>query len=230
MCRRSRGTAAAGSARWLRPVHVVVRGHHTDDPVGAVAEVEHERDVERDEVAEPGRIEPTRRVREADLARGAGHVRPPRVDGPVGEPEVGGQVAEQVEGQRRRPQEFRPQALVIEALVRFDGGRARPRRVACGGGEEGRAGVARVLEREATPGRTGRRAFTRDDRLRADRVPVRLAPLRLVVAQPPTEVGHLGPPRHAVDLLPAVRGFEVFPGRCVSHGLRGTRGRVARAA
>jgi len=35
----------------------VVRGHDGDDPLGAVAEIEHERDVERDEVAEPGRIE-----------------------------------------------------------------------------------------------------------------------------------------------------------------------------
>ena len=147
--------------RWLPPVHLVVRGHDADDPLCPVPEIEHERDVERDEVAEPGRIEPPRRVREADVAHGARHVGPPRVDGPVGEPEVGRQVAEQVEGQRRRPQELRPQSLVIEALVRFDDGRASLGRLVCGGGEEGRAGVAGVLEREATPGRTGRLRLSR---------------------------------------------------------------------
>ena len=57
---------------------------------------------------------------EADVGDGAGRVRPPGVDGPVGQPEVGGQVAEEVEGHRRRRQEVGPQALVIEALVRLD--------------------------------------------------------------------------------------------------------------
>ena len=62
---------------------------------------------------------------------GAGRVRPPRVDGPVGEREVGGQVAEEIEGQRWRPQELGPQSLVIEALVGLDDGRAGPRRLEC---------------------------------------------------------------------------------------------------
>ena len=51
----------------------MVRGHDADDSLGAVAEVEHERDVELDEVAEPGRIEPPGRMREAD-----GQLRSPR--------------------------------------------------------------------------------------------------------------------------------------------------------
>ena len=115
--------------RCLRLVPLVVLGVDADDPLRAVAEVEHERNVERDEVAEVGRIEPPGRVREADVAHGAGRVRPPGVDGPVGEREVGGQVAEQVEGHRRRRQEVGPQSLVIEALVRFRDGRSGPRRV-----------------------------------------------------------------------------------------------------
>ncbi len=84
--------------RRLRPVHLLVRGHDAEDPLRAVAEVEHERGVERDEVAEEGRIEPPGRVREADVDDRTGRVGPPGVDGPVGEPEVGGKVAEEVEG------------------------------------------------------------------------------------------------------------------------------------
>ena len=70
-----------------------------------MSDVEHERDIEREEIAEPGRIEPPRRVREADVAHRTGSIRPPGVDGAIGEPEVGGQVAEEVESQRRRPEE-----------------------------------------------------------------------------------------------------------------------------
>jgi hypothetical protein len=76
--------------RRLPPVHVVVGRDHAEDPLGAVAEVEDERDVERDEIAEPRRIEAPWRVREADAHDRSGHVRPPRVDGPVGEREVRG--------------------------------------------------------------------------------------------------------------------------------------------
>ena len=54
--------------RWLPPVDVVVRRDDADDPLRSIAEVENERDVERDEVAEPGRIETPRRMREADGA------------------------------------------------------------------------------------------------------------------------------------------------------------------
>ena len=112
-----------------------------------MSNVEHERDVEREEIAEPGRIEPPRRMREADVAHRAGSIRPPGVDGAIGEPEVGGQVAEEVESQRRRPQEVGPQAPVIEALVRFRDGRRGPRRVECTCGEEVRAGLSGVGER-----------------------------------------------------------------------------------
>src|ERR1700752_3476443 len=143
-------------------------------------------------------------MREADGAHGAGRVRPPCVDGPVGEPQVRGEVTEEVEGQGRRPEELCPQALVIEALVRFDDRGASRRRLVRGGGEEGRARLAGVLEREATPGWPGRRACARDDRLGADRVPVRLPPPRLVETHAWPVVGHLLAPRYAVLGLPAV--------------------------
>ena len=196
----------------------MVLGVDGDDPLRPVAEVEHERRVEGAEAVEVGRVEAAGRVREADVAHGAGRVRPPRVDGAVGQPEVGGQVAEEVEGQRRRPQEVGPQPLVVEALVRLDDGRSRPRRVERAGGEEVRAGLPRVGEREAASDGTYRHAAGfRHDRLRADRVAVRLAPARLVVAQPASERGHLRPPRHPVLGLPAVRGLELLLGESVSH-------------
>src|SRR6266576_1689387 len=59
------------------------------------------------------RIKATRRVREAHVGNAAWCVRPPGVDCPVGEPDVTRQVAEQVEAQRRRPEEVGPQPLVI---------------------------------------------------------------------------------------------------------------------
>jgi hypothetical protein len=127
---------------------LVVFGVDAQDPSRPVAEVEHEREVEGDEVAEVGPIETPRRVREADVAHRAGHVRPPGVDGPAGEPKVGGKVAEEVDGQRRRPEEVGPQSLVIEALVRFRDGRSGPRRVECAGGEEIRARLSGVGQRE----------------------------------------------------------------------------------
>ena len=181
-----------------------------DDPLRPVAEVEHERGVEGAEAVQVGGIEAARRVREADLGDGAGRVRPPGVDGPVGQLEVGGQVAEEVERHRRRPQEVGPQSLVVEALVRLDRGRSRPRRVERAGGEEVRAGLTGVVEREAAADGTRRLSFTRNDRLRSDRVAVRLTPPRLLVAQPPAELGHLRPTRHAVVGFPTVRGLE-FP-------------------
>ena len=152
--------------RRLRSVDVVVPGHETEDPLRAVAELEHERDVERDEVAEPRRIETARRVREADVDDASRHVRPPRVDGPVGEREVVGQVAEEVERQRRRPEELGPQSLVVEALVRFDEGRSRSCSVERVRGDEGRAGFLRVVERETAPdGSRGPGVGSRGNRL-----------------------------------------------------------------
>ena len=148
------------------PVHVVVGGDDADDPLGVVAEIEYERDVPRDEVAEPGRIEPARRVREADLGHSAWRIRPPRVDGAVGEPEVGGQVTEQVEAERRRPQEVGPQPLVIEALVTFDDRRSGLRRVERARGDEVRAGLLGVGEREAAADGSCRRTVgSRCDRM-----------------------------------------------------------------
>src|SRR2546430_13728475 len=84
---------------WLRCLRldpVVVLGLEADDPPGPVAEVEQERPIERAEVPDKGGIEPSRGMLEADLGYRAGRVRPPGVEGPVGEPEVGCQIAEQV--------------------------------------------------------------------------------------------------------------------------------------
>jgi hypothetical protein len=73
------------------------------------------------------------------------------VDGPVCQPEVGGQVAEEVERHRRRGQKVGPESLVIEALVRFDDGGSGPRRVECACGEEVRAGLSGVGELQPAP-------------------------------------------------------------------------------
>src|SRR5919109_1598458 len=166
-------------------------------------------------------------MREANLAHGAGRIGPPGVDGPVGEP----QVAEEVEGHRWRPQEVGPQSLVIEALVRFGDGRSGPGRPERAGGEEGGAGFAGVGEREPTPDRTGSRPFTRDDRLRSNRMALRLAPPRLVVAQTSTEVRHLRSPWDAVVGFPAMRGLELLPRGSLGHvsGFAGSRARAGSA-
>ena len=83
----------------LRPL--VVLGVDGEDAACPVAEVEHERGVERDEVARVGGVEPSGRVREAELAHRAGHVRPPRVHRAIRECEVRGEITEEVEGERR---------------------------------------------------------------------------------------------------------------------------------
>ena len=74
-----------------------------------------------------------------------------RVDGPVGEPEVGSEVAEQVEAQGHRRQEIGPQPLVIEALVTLDQRRSCTHRVKCAWGDEVRAGLSGEGERKAAP-------------------------------------------------------------------------------
>jgi hypothetical protein len=73
------------------------------------------------------------------------------VHGAVRELQVRGQVAEQVDGQRRRPQQVGPQPLVVEALARLDDGRSCFRRRECARRDEVRAGLARVLERQPAP-------------------------------------------------------------------------------
>ena len=173
-----------------------------------VARVEHDRDIERAEAVEERRIESARRMREADFAHGAGRVRPPVVDGPVGLLHVSSQIAEEIEGKRLRRQEVGPQALVIEALMRFDEGRPCPCRTEGIRREQVRAGLVGVGERQTAADRSRRRtARSRCVRLRADGMSVRLAPLRLVVARSSAELGHLRSPRHAVVGFPAVRSL-----------------------
>ena len=130
---RLRGFGISGFARsWYSTSSATI-------PCVPSPRVEHERRSERPEAVQVRRIETARRMREADVAHGAGRVGPPRVDGAVGQPEVAGEVAEEVEGQRRRREEIGPQSLVVEALVRLDGGRPRPHRVERAGGDEVRA-------------------------------------------------------------------------------------------
>jgi hypothetical protein len=197
----------------------VVGRDHAEDPLGTVGEVENERDIESDEVAEPHRIEASRRVRKADVDDRAANVGPPRVDGVVGEPEVGGQVADEVEGHRFRGQQLGPESLVIEALVPFDGGRPGSRRIQCRRGEEGRAGLSRESQGKTTPDESRRTSLrSGGDRVRPDRIPVCFAPLRLVVALPPPELRHRRLPWHVIVRLPAVRGLEHFPRQLLGHG------------
>lgn len=154
---------------------------------------------------------------EADIAHGSRHVRPPGVNGTVGEAEIGGEVPEQVEGHRHRRQEVGPQALMIEALMRLDDCSSS----ACGfegsGGQEVRARFSRIVERQAAPDGSSLATRRRCDGLRSDRVTCGLAPLRLVEAQTPAEVGQLGPPRDVIVRLPAVRSRELLPGERLLH-------------
>jgi len=147
------------------------------------------------------------------------------VDGAVGEREVAGRLAEEVERKRWRPQEVRPQPLMIEALVRLDEGRSRPRRGEGAGGDEVRAGLARVGERQPAPdGRTvppGRGAIGCDP----IGCPFFSRP-RLLLTQPATELGHLRPTRHAVVRFPAVGGLKLPPRRSVTHAFARSRARV----
>ena len=129
-------------------------------------------------------------------------------------------VAEEVEAERRRRQEIGPQALVIEALVTLDERRPRPRRVECLCREEVRAGLLRVVDRQAATDGSRRAVGSRRDRLRTDGVPVGLAPLRLVVAQPAAELGHRRLSRHVVVGFPAVRALELLPRQRRRHAER----------
>src|ERR1700674_80968 len=79
-------------------------------------------------------------------------------------------------------------------------------------GEGIRAGLSRVGEWEAAPHRTPHLASPWGDRLRANGVSMGLTPLRLVVAQPSTEVGQAGSLRYPVLCFPGVRGLELFLG------------------
>ena len=198
-----------GRLRLLVLVALVVLGVDADHRSLAAADVEHERHVEGAEAVEVCGVEAPRRVGEADVAHGAGRVGPPRVHGAVGPREVGGQVAEQVEAQGGRRQEVGPQPLVVEALVGLGDRRARAGGGERAGGEEAGTRVAPVVEREPAADEPDRCARSRHDRLGADRVTVRLAPLRLVVAQPAAVRRHRRSSRHAIVGLPAVRGLEL---------------------
>ena len=210
-------TREVARLRSLRLAPLVVLGRDADDSLRPIVEVEHERRIERAQAVEVRRIEATRRVREAHVGHGARCIRPPGVHGPVGEPEVARQVAEQVEAERRRPEEVGPQPLVIETLVRFRRGRSGPRRLERAGGDEVRPGLAGVVEGKPTSDRPHRFVGLRHDRLRTDRVPVSLAPLRLVEAQRSAELGHRRSPRHVVVRFPAVRSLELLLGNSRGH-------------
>ena len=111
--------------RGLRLGPVVVLRVDRDDTLGSVADVEHERDVERDEVAGVVEVEARRGVGEPNVAHRDPAHPATRCGSHVGELEVGGQIAEQVEGECGRPQQIRPQALPIERLVWFLRGESR---------------------------------------------------------------------------------------------------------
>ena len=199
----------------LRPI--VVLGRDGADAATAVAGVEQERGVEVAEAVQVQRVEAAGRVHEPDVGHRARRVPPPSVHGAVGLPVVDREVAEQVHGERRVPEQVGPKSLVIEALVRLSGRRTNPCRCQGSRRDEVRSGVRRVLERHPASGRTSPRSLPRDDRLRADGVSVRLTPPGLVVARAPTERRHLRAARHVVVVLPAVRGLELFSRDVLSH-------------
>ena len=176
-----------------------------DDPLRAVVEGEHESRSERPEAVQVCRIETTGRMREADGTHDAGRIRPPLLDGAAGEPEIAGEVAEKVEGQRRRREEIGPQSLVVEALVRLDGRCPGLRRVERARTDEVRPGRLPVRERHPAPDESCLATVgPGSDRLRTDGMPVGLTPLRLVVAHPSAERGHLRTPWYVVVAFPAV--------------------------
>src|SRR5215831_6264265 len=143
-------------------------------------------------------------MNEAELPDGAWSVRPPARDEPVRV-----DLAEEVEGQRLRPEQVGPEALMVEALARLDVRRPRP---SCGeraGTDEVGAPLARVVERQPAADESRGLPGLRNDRLRADRVSMCLAPLRLVKAQQTAELCHCRAARNSILRLPAVRRFEL---------------------
>jgi hypothetical protein len=170
------------------------------DVDGDKTAVELEQRVEGAEAVQVGGIEPPRRVREANVDDPARRVRPPGVRGAVGEPEVGREVAEEVERGGRRPQQVGPDALVVDALVRLDDRCAVPHCGVRGRRDEIRAGLARVVERQSAADRSRGLSFRRN-RLRSDRMSLPLAPPCLVKAVAAAELRHL---RTAGDLVLAV--------------------------
>ena len=84
---------------------------------------------------------------EADLHHAPRRIRPPGPHQALGEVEIGGEVAEEVEGERRRPQQVRPEPLPVDALIRLDHRDPLVHGCERGGSEKVRAGVARVVER-----------------------------------------------------------------------------------
>src|SRR5207244_380196 len=95
--------------------------------------------------------------------------------------------------------------------------RSRLHSVERGTGDEVRAGLAGEVERKVAPDKTGWLPFTRLDRLRPDRVALRLPPPLRVEAQPSTELGHLRSPRYPVDRFPAVLCVERLFGEVLTH-------------
>ena len=155
---------------------------------------------------------------EGDVAQRARRIWPPDMDRLIGETEIGRQIPEQVEAHGRRPQQIGPPALQVHALMRLFDRRPSLRRAESADGKEVRAGLSGVREREATSDEPHRPAIgLRRDRLRTDRVALSLTPLRLVVAEPSTKIGHLRSPRHAVVRLPAMRSLELLLGENFPH-------------
>ena len=194
------------------------------DPVRPVSEVEHEGGIEGAQAVQVRGVEAAWRVCEADVTDGAGRLRPPGMDSTVGKRAIRGQVAEEVEGERRRPQEVGPQSLMVEALVSFGHGRSGSRRLEGSSGEKGGAGLTGVGEREAASDGSSRLAVQpRCDRLEADGMTVCLTPKRLFVAQPSPEGGQVGLSGNSIVGFPAMHRLELLPRRLTHRGDRTAR-------
>lgn len=171
-----------------------------------VGQGDHEAGVEAAEAVGVARVEASGRVRELHSGDATGSLGPPGVNGPISSVEIGGEVAEQVDRQRFRREQVGPEALVIEVLVRLD-----ERRTVPGGrhglrGEEAGAALAGETKVEVAADQARRR--TRSGPMGSDRVPVGLAPSRVVVADRATELGHLRPASDPVVVQPAMSGLE----------------------
>src|SRR6478672_11666223 len=98
------------------------------------------------------------------------------MDDRIGKGEIGREIAEQVEGERFRREQVRPESLVVEALVRLDERGPRTRGAQCGAAEQVRSGLQPIVEWQPAAYGADGHAGSRSVGLRPDLEPVTLTP------------------------------------------------------
>src|SRR5262249_46283519 len=151
-------------------------------------------------------ISAPRRVLEAHAHLARGGVWPPRTNRELRRIAILRYISEQVEAERHRREEIRPESVLVQRLVGLRGGEPRSHSRESAGGDEVRAGFAR--EREFEPAADWSGVRTAGVWLRAHRVPAGSAPLRLAPPSAPLPRCCGWITRDAIDIEPTVGGLR----------------------